>query len=215
MPTPRTIKTLDWVNAIALWLALAFSLGWYYTFTYYGRSGWPMPSMEGCGGLLFYYFSVINVRVELQAVHWMLAFPLGGILWVALLSFTAPYFNQRNQNFAWSLVQFGLASLPLSLPGPYMAYLAGKVHGVWNIHTMAAVALRHDGAPPFDWLTPLYLGLGVAAFVCHLYAYRQVFPLRGNDAWKHFLLTASLYICTIVGLANIVAGPLRYFLEQG
>ncbi len=205
---------LDWVNAIALWLALAFSLGWYYTFTYYGRSGWPMPSMEGCGGIIFYYFSVLNVRAEIQALHWMLAFPLAGILWVMLLSFTAPYFKQRNENLAWSLVQFGLAALPLSLPGPYMAYLAGKANGVWTFHTMLDVAFRRVGGPPFDWLTPLYLGLSAAALLCHVYVYSQVFHLRGKDAWKHFLLTAALFFCAIAGLACILAGPLRYFLEQ-
>jgi len=207
------MNILDWANAMALWLALAFSLGWYYTFTYYGRSGWPMPSMEGCGGIIFYYFSVLNVRAEIQAVHWMLSFPLAGVLWVMLLSFTAPYFRQRNENFAWSLVQFGLASLPLSLPGPYMAYLAGKINGVWTFHAMIEVAFRRAGGPPFDWLTPLYLGLGVAALLCHVYVYSQVFNLRGKDAWKHFLITAALFFCAIAGLAAIMAGPLRYFLE--
>jgi hypothetical protein len=42
-----------WFAAVSLWLGLAFSLGWYYTFTYYGRSGWLMPLPEACGGLLF------------------------------------------------------------------------------------------------------------------------------------------------------------------
>lgn len=64
--------------ALLCWLALAVSLGWYYTVTYFGAVGWPMPSVETLGVLFLYYFSVLNVATEIQAVHWLLVFPLRG-----------------------------------------------------------------------------------------------------------------------------------------
>jgi len=204
---------LDWVNAGALWLALAWSLGWYYTFTYYGRSGWPMPTPEACGGLILYYFSVLNGPTEIQALHWMLVFPLAGILWVGLLSLTAPYFGRRNSSFPWSLLRFALASLPLSLPGPYMAYVAGASHGPWNVHAMVAVALRRGGVTPWGWLSPLYLTLGMLALGCHVWVYRQVFEMAGRSAWKHFLLTAVLFVLVMAGLGTVVTVPLRFYVE--
>lgn len=215
MITPKYLKVADGVNAVVLWLALAFSLGWYYTITYYGREGWPMPSIETCGGLILYYFSVLNIPTEGQAIHWMLVFPMAGILWVALLTLTAPFFGAQNRAFTWSMFHFALATLPLSLPGPYLAYIAGQTENGWSVHAMIQVALRRGGVMPWASLSPMYLLLALIALAWHLYVYRQIFELTGRIAWTHFLVTAVLFILTIAGLGAAAALPLRYYLEGG
>lgn len=208
----RTIFA-DWVNALALWLALGFSLGWYYTITYYGREGWPMPSVETCGGLILYYFSVLNIPTEGQAVHWMLVFPIAGVLWVTLLSLTAPFFGAHNRAFSWSVFRFALATLPLSLPGPYLAWVAGAGPEGWSAHRMIQVALRRGGVQPWFWLSPMYLGLALAALAWHVYTYRQTFELPRAAGWRHFLLTAVLFVLAVAGLGAVASLPMRYYFE--
>ena len=213
MSIPRRSAFGDWALAIALWLLLAFSLGWYYTFTFYGKWGWPMPSVEGCGGLILYYFSVLNVRTEIQAVHWMLVFPVAGVMWVALLTLTAPAFQARTELLPWPLLLFALPTLPLSLPAPVLVYLAGRTRDGWDWRHMIDVALRRGHVTPDDWLTPLYLGLGLVALAWHIQVYRHVFEITGKAAWKHFSLTAAVYVLVMAGLGGVVSVPLLYWIE--
>lgn len=213
MLSTRKTTFLNWLNTIALWLGLGFSLGWYYTFTYYGRSGWPMPSVESCGSLIMYYFSVINAATPIQAAHWMAVFPLAGILWAGLLALTAPRFGGQTECFSRTALRLALASLPLTLPGFYLAYLAGGARGAWSIHVMMDVALRRGGVTPPPWISPVYLVLGLTAFGCQVFVYRIAFGIRGKNAWLHYLITAALYVLTVVGLAVLAAIPLRHFLE--
>lgn len=211
MSSRRGAILLDWVNAVALWIALAFSLGWYHVFSSYGRAGWPLPSVETFGGRLLYLFSALETRPGIQVMYWMAVFPIAGLIWVGLLSLTAPYFGGRNASGHGSLVRFALASLPLSLPGPYLAYNAGSARGNWNIHVMLEVALRGGNETPLRaGLSLLYLGLALLAFACHLYVYRQVFGLAGKAAWTHFVLTGLLFIVVAVGLGSLAAFPLGY-----
>ena len=204
---------LDWSAAIFLWLALGFSLGWYYTFTYYGRTGIPMPLPEACAALILYYFSVLNTASEIQAVHWMAVFPLAGALWVYALRIAGRWFGVQLQPPARAARRLALASVPVSLPGPLLAYLAGRHDAVFSWGRMTAVAVRHASARPGDWLTPVYLGLGVAALFLHLYAYHTTFRASGKQAVLHFLVSAvvlTLLAC-IVGAG--AALPLRFCLE--
>ncbi len=203
-----------WCGAVSLWLSLAFSLGWYYTFTYYGRSGWPLPVPEACGGLLLYYFSVLNVDTEVQALHWMIVFPLAGVLWVLALTIT----DRRVQhgdgpNVARALWMFALCTVPLILPAPYMAYVAGTDRGPWDFHTMMLVALRREFVSPRPWLSPLYLVLALAAIAAHIAVYRRLFSIRGQRAWRHFLFAAIVFVIVCVTLAATAAIPLRFFFE--
>ena len=213
MSSTRRIIFFNWVNAVALWLAFGFSLGWYFTFTYYGRSGWPIPTIEACGGLIMYYFSVVNASTMIQALHWMAVFPLAGILWAALLALTAPRFGGQTERFSEAMFRMALASLPLTPPGFYLAYLAGGARGSWSIQVMLDVALRRGGVTPPPWVNPVYLVLGLVAFGCHVYVYRGAFGARGGRAWLHFLVTALVYVLIIVGLATLAAIPLRHYLE--
>lgn len=79
----------QWAVPVGVWLAVAFSLGWYYKFTYYGRAAWPTPTFETCAALVLYYFSAVNGSTAVQAVHRLAAHPLAAWLWPMALTQTA------------------------------------------------------------------------------------------------------------------------------
>ena len=147
----RTKPFLRYLIPTVLWLALGFSLGWYYTFTYYGRSGWPMPIPEGCAALILYYFSVLNVSTEIQAVHWIIVFPVAGWLWVSSLDLVDRFFRGEQTPKGHLSLAFALTSLPLSLPGPLISWWAGQTDGGFSGERMVEVALRRG------WVHPLRL----------------------------------------------------------
>jgi hypothetical protein len=199
--------------AVLIWLGVGFSLGWYYTFTYYGRSGWPVPLPETCGALVVYYFSVLNVDTAIQATHWLMTFPVAALLWITALRLTARRLGAAEAPFARASLLLALAALPLVLPGPYMAYLAGQTDAGFDWARMVAVALRRGHVTPWGWLTPLYFGLGLASLALHLCAYRRLFAVSARKAWIHFPLSGILFIvaaCFVGGAAGL---PLRALLE--
>jgi hypothetical protein len=210
---PRRSSLEDLLKALLIWLALAFSLGWYYTFTYYGRSGWPMPLPEPCAAAILYYFSVLNVGTGIQAVHWMITFPIAGLLWVGTLIVTAPFFGGKRIEFPWTLLRFSVTSAPLIAPFPLMAYLAGRTLTGFSWQHMIDVALRHAFYTPPAWLTPLYVGLGIAALVWQLFVYVRLFDLHGKNAVQHYLIGAILLIVLACGTATLMAIPCRWWIE--
>ena len=123
--SPATPRVARWSGAICIWLALGLGLGWYYTVTYYGRSGWPMPTPDVCSALVLYYFSVLNVATEGQAVHWLVVFPVAGMLWVTALWALAPRFHGNRPPFDRALFWFALTSVPMIVPAPWMSFIAG------------------------------------------------------------------------------------------
>ena len=207
--TTRKSTITQILAALLCWMALGFSLGWYYTITYYGRSGWPLPVPEGLGGLILYYFSVQNMPTPWQAVHWMIVFPLAGVVWVALLRMTAPYFGRPCPGLSRSLLLFALVTVPLSLPGPVLAVMAGSTNDGWSATRMISVALRRGGfgVPP-AWLSPLYLALAIVVLIGHLAVYRLLFAAAFRDAWPHYLVTAILFVFVVAGMGAIAAMPL-------
>jgi len=200
-------------KACLIWACVGFSLGWYYTFTYYGRSGWPMPVPEALSGIILYYFSVLNVRTEIQAVHWLLMFPLAGLLWVSLLTVTAPFFGGRKTEYGWSLVRMSVTLTPLILPVPVMMYFAGRTFSGFSVQHIGQVALRHANVTPGSWVTPVYVGLGAAALVWQIFLYAKIYEMRGKRAWIHFMTGLILLVIMSAGLASLAAIPLRYWLE--
>jgi hypothetical protein len=203
----------DLVKAIALWLFLGIGMGWYYTVTYYGRVGWPMPLPDACAPLVLYYFSVVNAATWIQAVHWLVVFPLAGILWVTILTVTAPFFGGRRAEYGWALVRFAATTLPLAAPTPLMAYWAGQTGYGFSWNHMIAVALRQASCMPWWWLTPLYVALAVIALVWQLFLYVKVFDLHGKKAILHYLVSAILLILLSCGLGTLGAFGLRWWLE--
>lgn len=203
----------QWVGGVAIWLGVAFSLGWYYTFTYYGRVGWPMPSPEPCAAIIVYYFSVLNADTELQALHWMASFPAAALLWLGSLLATARFFKEDRPPAGKTFILLACAALPLVLPAPWMAYLAGHTADGFRWARMLAVALRRGGVTPAPWLTPLYFGLGVAALALQLGVYGVLFHKGTRKAWLHFPMSAAVLVVFAAAGGALLALPLRAAFE--
>jgi hypothetical protein len=198
---------------VVLWLAVGFSLGWYYTFTYYGRTGVPMPFPEPCAALVLYYFSVINAATEIQAVHWMLVFPLAGAIWTEALCRTAAVMGHDRPPFPRFFLRLSLAALPVALPGPAMAWLAGQADGGFVWQRMIDIALRRGNTGPWWWLTPLFLTLGALALALQLAQYRRSFPMPMARALRHYPLSAIVLVLASAVIGTLASFPLRWWLE--
>ena len=210
---PRKNTVSDIVTASVVWLALGVSLGWYYTFTYYGRSGWPMPMPEPCAALILYYFSVLNADPWRQAIHWLAVFPIAGMVWVSTLTITAPFFGGTRKEYPWTLLRFSTTCVPLILPLPVMTYLAGGSLYGFSWRHILEVALRQAAVMPSAWVTPVYVGLAVAALIWQLFTYVKVFDLHGKKAVLHYLVSAILVVLLCCGAATLASFPLRWWLE--
>ncbi len=199
--------------ATACWLLLAVSIGWYYTVTYFGRVGWPMPSVETVGALLLYYFSVLNVDTEIQALHWLIAFPLAGFIWTAILPRTYRGTAATQPSTHRLAMRLALTSLPLSLPMPYMMLVAGQANGGWQFQRMIDVALRRGNVSPWPWLSPMYLVLGLVAFGLHVWVFRHSFPQAALPQLRHFLVSCIAFVFSVAVIGALASYPLRALLE--
>jgi hypothetical protein len=199
--------------SLFLWLGLAFSLGWYYTFTYYGRTGIPIPLPEVILGILLYYFSVINSLLWIEAIHWMLMFPLAGFIWAGSLWTLAPRFGGKRPDFRQVLWHISCAAIPLIIPSPWMMWMAGQTEGGFTLRRAIGVALRQGNIDPPAWLTPLYLLLGLAALVIQGRVIVRLFDIHGWRACRFVLVsfTASVMVSCVIGAALSV--PLRMIFE--
>ena len=200
--------------AVLLWLGLGFSLGWYYTFTYYGRTGIPIPAPEGVLSIILYYFSVINTALWIEAVHWMAVFPIAGIVWAGAFYLIALRFGGLRAGLAEIMFRLSLAYVPLVIVSPYMMYMAGQTHADgFELSRALAVALRRGNISVPCWLTPLYLSLGVLALIMQIRAAARVFNARGLNALRIFLLSLLVAILATASIGAAAALPLRLIFE--
>jgi len=204
---------MSWAFGLTIYLALGFSLGWYYTFTYYGRTGIPMPHPESCAAIVLYYFSVLNVDTEIQAIHWMVVFPITGLVWAIALTRLAPRFGMSTVSLSYVYFVTAIACIPLAAPGPALAILAGWQDDGFTIDRMINVALRRGNRQPDAWLTPLYLTLGLAALALQWRALRACFGQSIGPAIRHYLVSAiALFLASAI-LGAALSIPLRLSLE--
>lgn len=201
------------VVGVLIWFAVAFSLGWYYTFTYYGRAGWPLPMPEPCAALVLYYFSVLNVDTEFQAIHWLAVFPLAGMLWSFSLCLTGRRLKLPSPDWMIVFRDLSFSAIPLALPGPWMAWVAGVRDGEFTWQRMVAVALRRGHVEPWYWLSPMYLVLGLAGLAIQIVMYRRLFAGTSRQHWIHYPVAAIVLIVASSVFAALVAIPLRLWLE--
>jgi hypothetical protein len=199
--------------ALGIWLAVAFSLGWYYTFTYYGRAGWPIPMPEPCAALVLYYFSVLNVDTEVQALHWLLVFPIAGLLWALALSVVGRRVIGNSPNWTVIFRNLSLSAIPLAIPGPWMAWIAGNQDGRFTWLRMTAVALRRGHVDPWLWLSPMFFALGLLGLVIQIAMYRRLFSGSARQRWVHYLSATIVLILVSSVLAALAAIPLRWLFE--
>lgn len=197
--------------ATAIWLGLGLSLGWYYTFTWYGRTGWPMPLFEACAALVFYYFSVYeSVSTKVQAVHWMIAFPAMGFLWSAILCATAPYFRGSRPAFGRAALGIASSVIPFVLAAPWLTLVGARTPNGLDWQHMLDVALRHRTIPAWPSLTPTFLVLGFLALACQLWVHRSLFSVTGARAWMHYTLSAIALIALACIAGVLLHVPLEF-----
>ncbi len=188
---------------------MGVSLGWYYTFTYYGRTGIPMPTLESCAALLLYYFSVANVNTEAQAIHWVIVFPVAGVLWPVSLHLTARVLKLAPPVLGTFSFALACAAVPMALPGPFMAWAAGYTDAGFDASLMIDVALRRATQPPWAWLSPLYLGLGAMSLALQLRAYRKEYAIPVRRALVHFPASGIVLTVLAVAIGTLISFPIR------
>jgi hypothetical protein len=125
-----------------LYLAVGMSLGCYYTATYFGRSGWPLPSCEAVSGVLLYYLSVVDTSTEIQAFHWMAVFVAAGHLWIGSLWCVSNQLTRTSDRFRNLGLSVALGTIPLSLPIPFMVCWMGDTADGFSWSRFIAVCLR-------------------------------------------------------------------------
>ena len=106
-----------------------------------------------------------------------------------------------------------MASLPVTVAGPWMAYLAGEAPGGWSWDRMVSVALHRTAASSRPWMGPLYVSLALVALAVQVYYYRVAFDINGRKAWAHYLTAAAALAFLCCGLGVAAAVPLRAWLE--
>ena len=193
----------DVFKASILWLGLGLSLAWYYAFALAGGRAWPMPLPETSGALILYHFSPTNAGTWLETLHWLLAFPAAGIVWVTFLTITVPFFGGTRTEYAWTLVRFALTSLPVIAPAPVLAYLAGRTPLGFSWSVMVDVVLGRAAVAPSIWPTPLYVVLATVALVWQVTLYVKVFDMHGKKAVLHLAVSAVLLVFLVSGVATL------------
>lgn len=200
-------RRIHWADALLAWLfwmLLGIALGCYNRFAWSAGGEWPLPPPEALGARLLAFFWPPVQGLWLTAALWVLAYPLAGLVWTLLLGVTAPYFGPKNEDLAGSASRLALASVPLWLPLPYLLYLAGGSGGSWQLGGVTAVLLGRAGAPTWPYVNWVYLALGIAALVWHIFAYARTFRLPFNAAWKHWAVCLVLYGLVLVGLSVVL-----------
>jgi hypothetical protein len=210
---------------VLIYLSFGLSLGCYYTATYFGATGWPLPSCEAIGGVLLYYFSVVNAPTELQAVHWMAVFAAAGYLWIAglwyvsaRLTAAAPLAAQpdgatAHDGFARIAPAVAVSTLPLSVPIPFMVWWMGGTDGGFSWSRFVAVCLRHAWVSPPIWLNHVYFVLAAITLATQFTILRR--QLRMN--WKRLCVTfaVAFVMLLVISIASgtLLSYPLRLLFE--
>ena len=205
---------------VLLYVSFGLSLGCYYTATYFGRSGWPLPSCEAISGVLLYYFSVIYTTTEVQAAHWISVFVASGYLWIASLWFVSnrvsctsalranpERFSTAHDRFTGLGLAVAIATIPLSLPLPFMIWWMGGGSRGFHWSRFIAMCLRHAWVTPPTWLNYIYFGLAAAAFVAQVAIVRRQFPVIRKRSFMTFAVAFGMLL-----LVSIASGLLLSFI---
>lgn len=196
-----------------LYLALGSSLGCYYTATYFGRSGWPLPSCEAVSGVLLYYFSVINASTEMQAFHWMAVFVAAGYLWIASLWYASNRMNGARDRFTTLGLPVALATIPISLPIPFMVWWMGSTNDGFSWSRFIAVCLRHAWVHPPIWLNCVYFGLAAIVLATQIAIIRKKWGGNRKRFFATLALAFGLLLVVAIAAGIVLSSPLRAAFE--
>jgi len=221
------LKTLFKLLAVALlYLLFGLSLGCYYTATYFGRSGWVLPSCETISGIILYYFSVVNARTEIQAVHWMVSFLVAGYLWIGVLWVVSnkfvwsvqPNSEEKGRTTTDRFASFGLAvalsTIALSVPVLFMVWWMGATDPGFSWSRFIAVCLRQEWVTPPIWLNYVYCALATVGLVAQIAVVRNRWTVGGKRLFRMFALACALLFLISISAGLILAFPLRALLIE-
>ncbi len=210
---------------VLIYLLFGLSLGCYYTATYFGATGWPLPSCEAIAGVLLYYFSVMNTSTELQAVHWMVVFVAAGYLWIASLWHVSDRLTgaatlaagsdgaAAQERFARLGRSVAVSTLALSVPIPFMVWWIGGTDSGFSWSRFVAVCLRHGWVTPPIWLNHVYFVLATVTFVTQMVVIRRQWRMN----WKRFCVTlgVAFVMLLVISIASgtLLSYPLRRLFE--
>jgi hypothetical protein len=218
------LKKLAKHLAIAfLYLLFGLSLGCYYTATYFGRGGWPLPSCEALSGVLLYYLSVANAGTELQAAHWMASFVAAGYLWIGALccvsnmiygttthaETAAEKACTAGQRFTSLGSPVALTTILVSAPLPFMVLWIGDAGHGFSWSRLIAVCLRRGFVDPPIWLNYVYLALGTAALITQIAVLRRKLGAGWRRLFWTFALAGATVLVVTVGLGFLISFLLR------
>lgn len=196
-------KVADYTKAVLLWLCAAFSIGWFYVYTYDRPWPVPVPLPEIAAAATFYAFSPLEMGSAQDTVRWFLAFPLAAWLWLLVLAVTSPYFGGRKVDFSYTLVRYAMVSIPLSFPGPLLAFLAASTDGGLSWQHARDAAMFQAYVSPRGWIIPLYLALGGIVFIIHIRLYFNVFDLKAKNALQHLFCSVCLTFFSAMGMGTL------------
>ncbi len=209
MASMRQQRYINYIIAIASWLAVAYSVGWYNTLTRMGAKHWPLPSPETAAAQLSTFVAWQGFHPEYERIWWFTLFPIAGLCWVTLLTLTSPYFDGRHVTISESARAFALASLPIAAMGPIVAYYIYQRRGEFLFETFYLRAVEFGLVEPEPWLGPAYLALAAASLVIQFFAHNHVFAIPPARAPFHFTVSAATATLLTLGAAMIA----RYIAE--
>ncbi|MCP4640357.1 MAG: hypothetical protein GY851_07995 [bacterium] len=199
------------VIALALWIGIGFSAGWFLYLTDHGRAGWPLPTPEAAGGFLIYKYSTTTFQRAARDLHWMLSVTGGGLLWPWLLHLTAPFYGGGGRRLHEVMVRFALTGIPIVVLG-LLAAVAAWQNG-WGYWWSASDWFTSwmSLSRPWDWIQPVYLTTAVGVVIIQLVVYWKSFSVRGVNAVWHILVSGALLAAVSVGSGTLLRLAFREF----
>lgn len=195
----------DFLKALALWALVAFSVGWFYRFTYHGGFSIPLPFPEAVATVLLHYFSLGTSNPQYELIHWFVGFPVAALLWITLLAATSPAFGGRPLDLSLTTLRFAMAAIPLALPGPFLALMAAGTGDRFGFRQMMDVAMLRTAPPSYPWVTALYIVVAAISLVIQLRVYSKAVGTTGIRGFQH-LVFAFVLLCMTSAGAGALAG---------
>ncbi|MCC6728355.1 MAG: hypothetical protein IT208_03350 [Chthonomonadales bacterium] len=188
-------------------LAAGVSVGLYYTASYYGRAGGPVPTPVALAAPLAYYVALpASADTRQQALLWEAAFVACGVLWAATLCACGRAVGRRPP-LSGMVCVVGAVGWPLLAPLPWMAAAAGATPSGWRWSQLLDVCLRRAWMDPAPWMHAAYFAAGLAALGFEALVLRRIL---GRGCLPYAVAGALLFLlitmCAALGAAWLL-GP--------
>jgi hypothetical protein len=198
----RRERFMRFALAIAIWVALAYSVGWYHSITRIGVRGWPLPSPESLAAFGGYAIYLSKWNPPYETLWWFVLFPATGVVWVTLLNLTCGFFGGQSPGIMMSSRAMAFATLPIVLLGPLVSYY------VWNdagtLRNFYLKAAQFGIVEPEPWLGVAYFVCAIVSLIAQAVVHQRIFGMRGGKALAHFSVTWLILVCSVSGAAGLL-----------